>query len=469
MMASSQGLENPRTVLREDQPAIQHRFDDVSLLGLVVWSTWVLLLSTYGRRHEWSQLLWLCDVTTLGTAIGLFTRSRLLLTAQMTGALVCHIGWNADLYLYLVTGNMPFQATAYMFGGDYSPFEKALSFFQHTFVVPACAWGLLRLGVSRQGWLLQWLQTVAVFSLTYLLTSRSENINWIFGAGFLNQSPAWSSPFQYYLLMVLVVPPAIYRPVNALLGFVVAKYGLCNCRNTSCISIAMLCITGVVAGLAGLAGYAFQPVSRFPSGLLNTPAYGLTTLESLALNKDSPSIESISYGLAGHERNVPLQLVRNSLPHSGANNSEAGSLLLPKLFEASSFANLPWAPQQVIVRGKRGANGTVVCAVIGADRFYSQPICDTQTAMSTFQVYGWIGMEGLTEFAVAGTRERKLPAANQAITGGGLRSLFVVTVVAFNRTSVARGPFYIVQRTGIWSSDDVVWSSNNGHWTASIR
>ena len=445
------------------------RFDDLSLLGLILWTLWILIASASVQRGDWRQLLWLCDVGTLASAIALLAHNRILLTAQITGILVYHLGWHLDLLSYLIIGNMPFHATAYMFSGDFSPYEKALSFFQHTFVVPACAWGLLRLGVSSRGWLLQWLQTMAVISLTYLLTRPSENINWIFGAGFPALSPVGANPRLFYVLMCFLVPVAFYWPANCLVSILSHKYHVPSCDGLSYLRVKLLSVAIVGVGVAVFVGYSWHPPSSFPKSLLTSSLAKRTVLEMLPDERRAPSVQSISYGLSNHEQTIPLRIIRDTLPRSHAQDEQPGSLLLSGLFDLRSMDLYPWAPQEVIVRGRRGLKGTVVCAVVGADRFYPQPDCDTQTALDTFQVYAHLGLEGLAEFALPGTNERKTAATNQVIAGGPLRSLFVLTVVAFDRTSTLRSPFYIVQRTGIWCSDDLKWTNTNNHWLVAIR
>src|SRR5437764_1321523 len=127
-------IGNPRTRLLA--------LDDVRALGLVTGLLWLAISTAWIRRGGYDQLLWLCDLATLGTAAGLLLRSPLLLTAQFVGMFAYHVSWQIDFLVYAATHRFPFAATAYMFSGNVTAYEKAISFLQHTIVLPLCFWGI---------------------------------------------------------------------------------------------------------------------------------------------------------------------------------------------------------------------------------------------------------------------------------------------------------------------------------------
>src|SRR5262245_24885493 len=237
----------------------------------MVATLWLLISIAWTRRGGAGQLLWLCDVATLGTAVGLLLRSPLILTAQLSGMLAYHTGWQIDFLSYAFTGRLPLSATSYMFGNSINTYEKALSFFQHTFLVPICVWGLRRTGVSRSGWMFQSVQTLVVLGLTALLTSPAENVNWLFGAGFTTFSPAARPPAVYYLLLVFLPPLLVYAPINLIASAAIRNTPL---EPTAARAGATRALSFAIAGAASslLIGFACEPASGFPIEHIEAPS-----------------------------------------------------------------------------------------------------------------------------------------------------------------------------------------------------
>ena len=103
--------------------------------------------------------------------------------------------------------------------------RRASRFFSHVFLVPAALYGAFVLGSPKRAWLLQWAQTLLVFTLTYLLTRPEENINRMFGMEVFNLSPMNLPAPVYYALMVTAPPLLIYLPTNRLLTALVGCRG----------------------------------------------------------------------------------------------------------------------------------------------------------------------------------------------------------------------------------------------------
>jgi hypothetical protein len=434
--------------------------DDVTLLGIAVLVFWLLLADAWIGRGGAGQLLWLCDLATLGTAIGLLVRSPLILTAQFTGMLVYHFGWQADFLAYCTTGWMPLHATAYMFGTDVTKYEKGLSFFQHTFLVPFCLWGLIRVGASRRGWQFQSVQTFIGLVLTWALTAPADNVNWLFGAGFSEYSPAVTPPALYYFLLVLVPPLVIYAPSNVLLTWMARRWPVRHPTNAP--PGAIVAVLLIAAGVSVAVARACEPELRMPLPVGDD----LTVTDRISIDQ-SLHLDSIAFGLPGHLQRVPLVKWEGPLPVSRDGEGRPRALLLRQLLGTIPIDSIPRASQQVILEGRRNRLGTVVCAVIGAVAFHPQPACDGETALRRFRVHAQLGEFGLAEFAWPDHRARPL-ADNQVNTGSPSQSLFVVTVVAFDGQRITRTPFFVVRRAGVWRPDDVIWFLRGGFWTATL-
>ncbi len=439
--------------------------DDLKLLGVLTGLTWLLIAVAWTRRGA-GQLLWLCDVATLGTAIGLLARSRLILTAQFVGMVVYHLAWQFDFLSYLTLGSMPFSATSYMFSRELTPYEKALSFFQHTFLLPVVVWALLRLGASRYGWLFQTVQTATVLLLTYLFTRPEENINWIFGAGFASLSPASVSPVSYYLLMAALPPLFIYFPANWLvLRFALAPRVLSVRPERQTVFVLAFC--SVTAFAAAAVGVVCEPDTNLPHGLLDLPVDSRSPLETVSRARQALRLLQAAYGLPGHETEVPFRSWPRDLPRFQAPDGTLGPLLLRQVTARLDPADLPRTPQELVLRGKRGRKGTVVCAIVGSDRFYPQSPCDSQTALDRFEIHCRLGAQGLEEFLDPTTGLAREPLDNQIVVGLGLQSIYAVILVEFDRgKQIARSPAYLFLRSGVYLPGDVIWSNEEGGRTA---
>jgi hypothetical protein len=441
--------------------------DELTVLGLLTGVLWALLAVAWTRRSGLAQLLWLCDLTTLGTAIGLLTRSRLILTAQFVAMLIYHLAWQADMLSYTVLGKMPLGSTSYMFSGELTSYEKALSFLQHTFILPVCIWSLLRLGAARRGWLVQAAQTAVVIMLTWLFTKPEENINWVFGAGFANLSPASMTPGWYYALMA-TLPAVFYFPANLLALRVASapRFTIIPIRRRVVFSFGSFVLAGLVAVLAGR---ALEPDAALPPGLLDLPARSVSPLENVQRLDRAPRLLTASYGLPGRESEVSLREWKGYLPRARTPDGQFGPLLLRDAATAMSGSEPPRTPQEMVLRGTRGRKGTVVCAIVGGDSFYGQTPCDTETALDRFELHCHLGAEGLAEFVSNGAAHTPVPD-NQVVARSGIQSVYAIIAVEFDRHKrISRTPAYIFLRAGVYSPDDVVWSMTDGGLTARLR
>jgi hypothetical protein len=432
--------------------------DELSLLGGVAALTWGLVSISWSRHGGLGQLLWLCDIALLGTAFGLLLRSRLIVTAQFVGVLAYHLAWHIDFLSYAITGFMPLSATAYMFSGELTPYEKGLSYFQHTFLVPALAWALVRLKPSGFGWLLQALQTAGVFALTYALTAPAENINWVFGAGFAHLSPASTQPIYYYSLMVVILPLLVYYPTNALALWLGAHGRIGHPRSlppSRRVRIAIALSTTVVITSA-VVGRVCDVARPGAASILELPPNGASALERLPTEPNPPRNLSAAYGRLGDEREIPLVALGQPIPRQERVDHGLGDIYLKKISEFMPIDAIPSAPQGIVIRGVRSRLGTVVCGVVASDRFYLQPDCDLNTALDRFELHCQLGREGLSEFVDPASGLPRGARAGSALAGRPAGGLYALTVVSFNgQTAVARSPFYLFKRTGIYTLDDV--------------
>gem|GEM_PF-6792849 len=187
---------------------------------LVVWMASSVSLCL---RDCFQNLLWLCNVSILAAAVGLFLRSSLIVTAQVVLTLIYHVFWNLDFWLYFFSSYSLIGANRWIFDSELLLVEKVTAFYIHVFMAPLCLASLASLGASTKGWLLASMQTFVVFILTILFTTPEYNINWLHRVILLNLDLSSFNLFFYYVLILMVPSLLIYWPTNKLLVWIFEK------------------------------------------------------------------------------------------------------------------------------------------------------------------------------------------------------------------------------------------------------
>jgi len=458
-----------RNIIRKIQRWAQ--IDDILVLGLFLLILWVYLSIEWLHSHGVSHLLWFCDISLLLTGIGFVIRSRVLITAQLVGCFVFHLLWNVDFVIYLVSGHFLLGATDYIFYSDVSTTQKCLSLILHTAIVPCTLYGVFVLGSSQRAWLLQWLQTLIVFSLTIICTHPEQNINWMFGTRFEAISPSKIAPYIYYGLMIFVPPFLLYLPLNRLLIRVQKHYKLkkqhatrrivtkkntllshsFHVRRLSPIStiflISVLVITMVLATRIVDHNFSLNNVwlsSKNGAGF---------SLESLLASPKRTSIHNIRFKNSNSESDIALKLLPDSklsICWSSIGSSyeiQTQRLLLSSVIK---LEEIPSVPHLITLSGVRNHKGSIVWGIVLSDNVYFQRLRDLHSQRSIFHVLCNIGDSNPSEFVGLDTGMLYSPNATSQITGNRVSDVYILGVVeVLDGRIVSRSSFYIVKRTRI--------------------
>ena len=86
---------------------------------------------------------------------------------------------------------MAIGMTSYMFNQNLSLFTRGLSFF-HFWLPFVLVWLIWRIGYDSRALVAQTVLAWIVLLLSYLLTDRSENVNWVYGFG--DKQQKWMPP-----------------------------------------------------------------------------------------------------------------------------------------------------------------------------------------------------------------------------------------------------------------------------------
>jgi hypothetical protein len=388
--------------------------------------------------------------------LGLFLRSAKIVTAQLTALCAFHLFWNVEFWLCLLGGFLPLGATAYMFYPGFTLWDKTLSFFSHTFVVPAALYGSCRLGAPRTAWLLQTVQTCVVFGLTLLVTNPGENINWLFGMGFLHPATPWQC-IVYDLAMILVLPVVVYLPTNRAVTQLVRR-----CARVGSQPLALRVLPALLVALLASFGISFAVDRRFgiDSRLLQATSSGPSPLERLPASRVSTVVRTIRF-CAGEPRHVAL--VPLDVPFLPRPMGSEGRVHVKAVLRTVPVGAIPAVPQEIVLEGRRSVRGSVVFGFVASDALYLQPISDLHLDDDRFAVHLQIGGHGLSEFVDPRTGRFFAASDQNEILGEGTGGVYVVGALeAVGRTIEARSRFYLVKRRGILFPEDLWFNERDG-------
>lgn len=198
---------NARGHQRHRQAALP-RWLQVSFTAFVA-----LLIPIYWREYGPANFLWFSDIALFAIVIGLWTGHPLPASMTAVGVLLLETVWIVDFALLLVTGGSPIGLAEYMRDPAIPSLVRGMSLF-HLVLPPLLLWMVYRLGYDRRAWLAQSCLALIVLPVTYLVSPREKNINWVFGPGNVQE---WMLPLVWLAVLMAVLPLVVYWPTHRLL------------------------------------------------------------------------------------------------------------------------------------------------------------------------------------------------------------------------------------------------------------
>lgn len=160
------------------------------------------------------NFLWFSDIALFVTVPALWLESPLLASMMALAVLLLELAWGADLFVRLITGVSLTGLSSYMFDPKIPLPIRAVSLF-HIPLPVVLVWMLYRHGYDSRALVAQTVLAWIVLPLSYLLTDRSENVNWVYGFG--EKQRKWMPPSVHVILLMVLLPLAIYLPSHLLL------------------------------------------------------------------------------------------------------------------------------------------------------------------------------------------------------------------------------------------------------------
>lgn len=177
----------------------------------------LVLVPVYWRQYGPGNFLWFSDIALLLTVPALWLESSLLASMNLLSIGFLELIWTVDFFVHLIFGVSLTGLSAYMFDSEIPRRIRALSFF-HIVLPIIVVWLVSRLGYDSRALVAQTGLAWIVLALSYLLTKRSENVNWVHG--FRSRSQTWIGPRLYLALLMLFFPLVIYLPTHLILSVV---------------------------------------------------------------------------------------------------------------------------------------------------------------------------------------------------------------------------------------------------------
>ncbi|MGH7315113.1 MAG: membrane-associated protein [Candidatus Rokuibacteriota bacterium] len=168
----------------------------------------LVLVPVYLAHYGPKNFLWFSDIALLTTGVALWLESPLLASMMTLAVLLPELAWNLDFLWRLLTGRELFGMSGYMFDPRIPRYLRVLSLF-HVPLPIGLVWLVCRLGYDRRAWLYQSLVALVVLPLTYWVTDRAENVNWVHGLGQpQSRLPQWA----YLVLLIVAFSLMLYLP-----------------------------------------------------------------------------------------------------------------------------------------------------------------------------------------------------------------------------------------------------------------
>lgn len=173
-----------------------------------------VLVPVYWKQYGPGNFLWFSDIALFITVPALWLESSLLASMMLLATLVFDVAWNTDFFVRLLSGRSLIKLTTYMFDHRVPLPVRALSFF-HVALPMLLIWLVFALGYDGRALIVQTMLAWILLALSYLLTRRSENVNWVHGFG--DKPQTRMPPLLHLALLMILFPVVIYLPTHWLL------------------------------------------------------------------------------------------------------------------------------------------------------------------------------------------------------------------------------------------------------------
>lgn len=149
----------------------------------IVYTLAVLaFMVVYWQRYGPRNFLWFSDIALIGAVPAMWLESGLISGTLACMVLLPEVLWNVDYVLRIVLKRRITGLTEYMFDTSIPRWLRAISLF-HVPLPLVMVWLVAAYGYPAASLPAAAGTAAVVLALSYLLSSREKNINWVFGLG----------------------------------------------------------------------------------------------------------------------------------------------------------------------------------------------------------------------------------------------------------------------------------------------
>ena len=167
----------------------------------------------YALAYGLANFVFLCNLSVILAGVGIWTRSRLLLSSQALASLLVGLAWTADAAFRLLSGRDLIGATAYMWDDQWPLFTRLLSLY-HVALPVVLVLALRRVGYDARGY---WLQSaIAIVAVAAgRLFGPAVNINYAYVDPLLQRT--WGGPITHVAVVAGFLVLLVYPLTHVLL------------------------------------------------------------------------------------------------------------------------------------------------------------------------------------------------------------------------------------------------------------
>ena len=169
----------------------------------------------YARHRGWANFMWFSDIGLIGTMIGLWLESALIISTMALAAIAGDLGWDAIAAWRGVRRLVRGRGSGAVFINDAAVprYVRLFSLF-HIFLPLVLLWAVWVLGYDARALPVMIFFGWGVLIATYLWTNPRENINCVFG---VPPPPKFVTPRTWLMVVMIDYLFIMWWPTHAAL------------------------------------------------------------------------------------------------------------------------------------------------------------------------------------------------------------------------------------------------------------
>jgi hypothetical protein len=172
----------------------------------------MILVPVWWVHYGPKNFLWFSDIALLTMLVALWLENRLLASMMALAVVIPELAWNLDFIFWIFTRSSFIGLTGYLKEQETPLYVRSLSVGFHIFLPWLILWTVHRLGYNPRALPAQIALAWMVLPVSFAVSPRQENINWVFGFG--DRVQHWIPQAGWVALEMIIFPLVFYLPVH---------------------------------------------------------------------------------------------------------------------------------------------------------------------------------------------------------------------------------------------------------------